>query len=267
MIYFVVPAYNEAPNLPRLLNSLWIWSSQRREPCHVIPVDDGSRDDTPAILASFNKLPITVVRHSVNRNVHEVFRSGFEAWRKLPWSTPDLVVTIEADQTSSLDILDEMVARARNGDDVVLASCYAPGGEVVGTTLYRTLLSSTANLILRCTPGMPSVSTFSSFYRVYRAPFLAHALEAYGSRLIEAQGFVCVVEMLLKFGRIDARISEVPLRLDGKQRVGASKMKVVRTIRGYLGLFLRAITGRVAQPAMLRLPVAEASMTKGVGAD
>lgn len=248
MIYFIIPAFNEAANLPVLLSSLGEWSRTRHEPCHLIVVDDGSRDATAEVLREFRELPLTVVRHEVNCGVHEVFRSGFSAWSKLPAGGQDLVVTLEADNTSSLAILDAMLTRARQGDDLVLASCYAPGGEVVGTNLFRVFLSSCANLILRCTPGMPTVYTFSSFYRVYRASFLEYALRCYGERLIEERGFVCVVEMLLKFGVLQARISEVPLRLDGSVRKGASKMKVLRTIRGYLALFARAVTGRVAKP-------------------
>ncbi len=94
---------------------------------------------------------------------------------------------------------------------------------------------------------MPRVCTYSSFYRVYRAPFLEYALRSYGVRLIEERGFVCVVEMLLKFGLLNARISEVPLRLDGQRRKGASKMKVLRTIRGYVMLYMHAATGRLAR--------------------
>jgi len=249
MIFFIIPVYNEAANLPELLSSLRKWSLSRNEPCHVVAVDDGSRDATAEILRAYRDLPITVVSHEVNRGVHEVFRSGFRAWSELPFGSADLVVTVEADNTSSLEILDSMLACARQRDDIVLASCYAPGGEVVRTNLLRKTLSFCANLILRCTPGMPQVYTFSSFYRIYRAPFLEYALRSYGPRLIEEQGFVCVVEMLLKFGMLKARISEVPLRLDGERRKGPSKMKVVRTIRGYLGLFMHAVTGRVATPS------------------
>jgi dolichol-phosphate mannosyltransferase len=254
MIYFIIPAYNEAENLPELLASLRDWSESRSERCHVIVVDDGSRDATAKIAGSFRALPVTVVRHEVNRGVHEVFRSGLEAWSQLPCGRDDLVVTLEADNTSSLEILDPMVKQARRGHDVVLASCYAPGGQVVGTNLYRQLLSLCANLILRCTPGMPRVYTFSSFYRVHRAPFLQRALHCYGARLIEEQGFVCVVEMLLKFGMLKAAISEVPLRLDGNRRKGASRMKVLRTIRGYFSLFLRVVSGQVARPQSGELP-------------
>lgn len=263
MIYFIVPAYNEAANLPELLASLRHWSESRHELCHLIAVDDGSTDSTAEDLETYKSFPVTVVRHGVNRGVQEAFRSGFRAWSEHPAGAGDLVVTVEADNTSSLEILDLMIARARQGDDLVLASCYAPGGEVVGTNLYRRTLSSCANLILRCTPGMPSVYTFSSFYRIYRAPFLECAMRSYGPRLIEEQGFVCVVEMLLKFGLLKAQISEVPLRLDGERRKGASKMKVFRTIRGYLALFWHAVSGQLAKPNG-RERLEKAELEKGV---
>lgn len=249
MIFFIIPAYNEEANLPELLFSIKRWSIARDEACQLIAVDDGSTDSTARILEAFADLPVKLVRHGVNRGVHEVFRSGFSAWTQLPFSNRDWVVTLEADNTSSLAILDTMLAQARWGDDLVLASCYAPGGEVVGTNLLRRFLSFCANLILRCTPGMPAVSTFSSFYRVYRASFLAHALNSYGPRFIEEEGFVCVVEMLLKFALLQARISEVPLRLDGTRRKGQSKMRIVRTIRGYFDLFAHAVTGQLARPS------------------
>jgi dolichol-phosphate mannosyltransferase len=248
MIYFMIPMYNEAANLPVLLASLLQWTLRCGEHCHLIAVDDGSTDDTAEILRGFDGLPTTVVRHRSNLGVASAFESGFRAWSELSVGTCDLLVTLEADNTSSLSILKEMVERARAGFDLVLASCYAPGGTIVGTNFVRTSLSFCANLILRCTPGMPGVCTFSSFYRVYRGSFLRRAMAAYGDRMIEETGFVCVVELLLKFGLVGARICEVPLRLDGAQRKGASKMKVTRTIRGYLHLFLRAATGSVAKP-------------------
>jgi len=248
MIHFVLPVYNEASNLPELLSSLREWAQSRHESCRLIAVDDGSIDASAQILLEFQGLPLTLIRHGTNRGVAQVFRSALCAWRECGAGSHDLLVTLEADNTSSLDILDSMVHLARGGYDVVLASCYAPGGQVVGTNLLRKTLSFCANLILRCTPGMPKVDTFSSFYRVHRAPFVARSLGAYGDNLIQEQGFVCVVEMLLKFGLLGAHIAEVPLRLDGSRRKDASKMKVIRTIRGYLQLFLDAISGRLARP-------------------
>jgi dolichol-phosphate mannosyltransferase len=262
MIHFIIPAYNELQNLPELFTSLEVWAASRRENCAVIVVDDGSTDGTGEFLENYRGLPLQVISHRPNQGVSAVFRSGLRGWKQTA-GTDGLVVTLEADNTSSLEILDEMIRQARAGSDVVLASCYMDSGEVVGTNWLRTMLSFCANLILRCTPGMPKVNTFSSFYRVYRASFLSNALTQYGDRMIEEEGFVCVVEMLLKFGILGAEIVEVPLRLDGSKRKGPSKMKILHTIRGYIFLFLHASTGKLFRPAKLtRMQQAEEVITR-----
>jgi glycosyltransferase involved in cell wall biosynthesis len=90
MIYFIIPAYNEEANLPELLSSLQAWSASHNENCQIIAVDDGSCDSTAGILEAFRGLPVKLVRHDVNRGVHEVFRSGFAAWLEVPasWRCP-----------------------------------------------------------------------------------------------------------------------------------------------------------------------------------
>jgi dolichol-phosphate mannosyltransferase len=251
MIYCIIPAYNEAANLPRLLQSLAEWAGAHDERLHLIVIDDGSRDATAEVASSFTRLPLTLVSHLTNRGVDRVFWTGFETVQGLGVQESDLVLTLEADNTSSLAILGEMVERGRRGADLVLASCYAPGGRIVGVTAYRFILSWCANLLLCSLPGMPRVRTFSSFYRVYGGALFLKMMRAYGERLIEEIGFVCVVEILLKCNALNPAIEEVPLVLDGSQRQGASTMRVVRTIWGYVRLAGRAFLGRPAKPQLL----------------
>jgi dolichol-phosphate mannosyltransferase len=59
----------------------------------------------------------------------------------------------------------------------------------------------------------------------------------YGSEIVERRGFECMVEMTMKMINLQLTISEVPLVLDTKARVGRSRMKIMRTIRGYLLLW------------------------------
>jgi hypothetical protein len=46
-----------------------------------------------------------------------------------------------------------------------------------------------------------------------------------------------MIELLAKLIRVGATISEVAMPLDGSQRIGKSKMKILRTIGGYLRVF------------------------------
>lgn len=232
-IVFVIPAYNEEQNIASLLEQTRGTMAERGGSYQVIVVDDGSRDRTSQIAQDYaQRMPLTVVRHERNRGVGAVFRSGFLAALAAS-EAGDIIVTKEADNTSDLGILSAMLDRIEQGYEVVLASCYAKGGSIVGTTPLRMALSRAANLLLRLFFPIRGVCTYSSFYRAYTHELLARAHRHYGDRLMTEDGFVCMVELLVKLAAMRVRLVEVPVVLRGDRRNGRSKMNVVRTMLGY----------------------------------
>lgn len=247
MIHLVIPAYNEQENIGDLLENI-LRLGLAQDSYRVLVVDDGSTDGTRQIVDTFRgRMPVSVVSHAVNQGVGAGFRTGFET--ALRRARPeDVVVTMEADNTSDLGILPDMLALARSQADLVLASCYAPGGRIEGTNLWRKVLSWGANLMLVAALPIRGVHTYSSFYRAYRAGFLSSAMQAYGEDFIRQAGFVCMVEVLVKLDRLGARIAEVPMVLDINRRKDASKMRIWRTIRDYLAFISADLKGRRKQP-------------------
>jgi dolichol-phosphate mannosyltransferase len=75
--------------------------------------------------------------------------------------------------------------------------------------------------------------TVSSFFRVYRASALRAAFEAHGDDLIRERGFACKAEILAKMASLGLRIDEVDVQLDSSQRIGESKMPIVKTTLTY----------------------------------
>lgn len=234
-----MPAYNEAKNLPLLLESVDKKMKEVGGTYKLVIIDDGSRDGTAELLKAYQgRYPVTLLRHETNKNVGQVFRTGFA--HVLAEAKPgDLIVTKEADNTGDLGILPAMLEKINNGNDIALASCYASGGKIVGTTMDRVILSSVANMLLRIFFPIKGVNTYSSFYRVYKADVMKKAFDAYGGRLIEEDGFACMVEMLIKLNRLKARIAEVPMILRCNLRKGASKMDKSQTILAYFRLIGR----------------------------
>ncbi len=239
MVIFIIPAYNEEENIGRLLEGMRLKFEGIKLKAHVIIVDDASRDRTGEIARSFSpRLSIEVVRNPVNKGVAEAFRAGFR--RALELAGPeDFIITKEADNTSDLSVLQAMLGRLAEGYDLVLASCFAPQGKVVNSTADRHLLSWGANWLLRTFFPIPGVHTYSSFYRGYRADTLRRAFEVYNGRLLECEGFGCMVEMLVKLRRLPVKLIEVPMVLQCDLRRGPSKMRRFRTIREYLRLIRR----------------------------
>jgi dolichol-phosphate mannosyltransferase len=68
---------------------------------------------------------------------------------------------------------------------------------------------------------------------------LRRAIGHYGERLVEEQGFACMVELLMKLRHCNPQIAEVPLVLQYDRKQGASKLKLGRTMKQYLKLVVR----------------------------
>jgi dolichol-phosphate mannosyltransferase len=246
MVRFVIPAYNEAENVPRLLADL---APRARElGARVIVVDDGSTDATgEAVEANRDDLHLAVVRHKRNRGLGTALNTGLRAALGEA-SDDDAIVTLEADTTSDLDDLPRMLALFEDGYDVVLASVYAPGGAILGVARWRLAASKAVSNTFRVLGGLRQIHTLSSLYRVYRAGTLRRAAETYGYLLVREPGFAANVELLLKLYNAGARVAEVPTVNDWTRRRGASKMNLRPTVLAYGRLAAAHIVGRIQPP-------------------
>jgi len=239
MIYFLIPVFNEEANLESLYKTL-TQSLPGREKFFLF-VDDCSVDNSVSMLKDlFRAIPqFEVLTKTVNAGPGHSFNMGFE-WilSHSENSAHDLVITMEADNTSDIKILSDMIAISGMGYDLVLASVYAQGGGFGSTSLFRKLISFFANILLRFAFGI-KVLTLSSFYRVYHLTLLSEIKKKH-STIIEEPGFISMVEILIKAIRLDAKIIEVPVRLFAERRKGKSKMKIANTFLSYVKLLMKA---------------------------
>jgi dolichol-phosphate mannosyltransferase len=201
----------------------------------VIVVDDGSNDATPELVSHYDgPMEVELVALERNSGPGAAFRAGFAA--ALAQCPEDAcIVTLEADTTSDLDALPEMLQHISDGADLVLASW-----EMVDVTRSRRILSASAGFVVRRALRL-SATTVSSFYRVYRSSTLRTASERYGDRLIEEPGFACKAELLAKFVAMRARVDEVTVTLDWSRRNGKSKMPVTKTMLAYWRMMFRQL--------------------------
>ncbi len=111
----VIPAYNEADNLPALLAELSPPLESLGTPYEIVVVDDGSTDGTRATLAGLRARhpALRVVRFRENAGQSAAFLAGFEAARG------EVVVTLDADLQNNPADIPELVRRLE-GHDAVL---------------------------------------------------------------------------------------------------------------------------------------------------
>jgi len=114
-ISIVIPAHNEAENLPVLFRDLCATLAPLGR-LEIVCVDDGSTDNTFAVLfeAASKDKQIKYVRLSRNFGHQAALRAG------LSYSTGDCVVSMDADMQHPVRLVPQMVQKWRDGYDVVL---------------------------------------------------------------------------------------------------------------------------------------------------
>ncbi len=246
-LWLALPAYNEEKSLPALLErcvpvAKALEASGLR--LSVIVVDDGSKDGTIAAARAFEgRLAIEVVPHVVNQGLGAALRTCLRSALERA-GDGDAIATMDADNTHDPALLVEMHRRLLGAPaDLVIASRYTPGGDEVGLTPLRKVLSRGASFLLTLVAPVHGARDYTCGFRLYRESLLRSAARAWGERLVEEAGFTCMAEVLLKLGRGGARVTEAPLVLRYDLKEGASKMKIMRTITRYFALAWRIRSG------------------------
>ncbi len=235
MIYFVIPTYNESANILTLSNSLQK-SIPEYEKFYLF-IDDFSTDETiKCINKYFKHTSFAIIEKKSNIGPGDSFNLGFEWILEHSKNENDKVVTIEADNTSDINILKNMITISNLGYDLVLASIYIQSGGFVKTNFFRKIISFTANMIFRTIFDI-KVSTLSSFYRVYHLSVLDRIKKKNGT-IVSEIGFISMLELLIKAIKVEATIIEVPMKLNSNNRKGKSKMKIFKTAIEYLNFLI-----------------------------
>ena len=256
MIHVIFPAWNEAAVIRPTLLALAKAMEGQAEPYRAVLVDDGSTDRTVAVAeatAAAAGLRLTVLSHDVNRGLGAGLRTGIH-WCLDHAADDDVIVTLDADNTHPPSLIPALLARLGNGYDLVIASRYREGSEVHGVPGHRRALSDVGRLVFQSLHPIPGVRDYTCCFRAYRVPLLRRARRAWGDRLCTARGFEAVMDLLLRLRPLDVRASEVGFVLDYGERVGQSKMKVLRTIRTTIALMLQRLIERwtIDRPAAVR---------------
>ena len=243
MIYFLLPAYNEESALPLVLETI-SGLEFPGEQWHVVVVDDGSSDGTPALLAEWaEKIPMTVLTHSPNKGLGRAMRTGLTHLAGII-KPDDAVIALDADNTQNPELSLKMRKKQLANDlDIVIASRYHrdenESGKEVGLAWHRKVLSRGAGIILDAAFRVKGAKDYSCGFRLYSGRILLRAGDVYGEKLVEEPNFVCMAEILVKLDHIGAKIDEVSMVLRYDLKGGASKMRVVGTVLRYFRMIWR----------------------------
>ncbi len=237
-IAIVLPAYNEEQDLPKLLARIEETLSNQSFRYQVIVVDDGSKDRTAAIAReAAQRMPLRLIQHEVNRGLGMAIQTGLAAAAE----SADAVITMDSDNSHDPANVPAMIRLLEQEKaQLVIASRFQKGSVVRGVPLYRQALSIGCFLLMKTVVPFANVRDYSAGFRAYHSSILQRMILAYGrDKLVEESGFVCMLEVLLKLRAIGATAAEVPYTLRYDLKAGASKLRILRTLRRYLAVVNR----------------------------
>src|ERR1700735_97639 len=142
----VVPVFNEAAVLPILLRRIGLLMEQLDGPAETIFVDDGSSDCSPIVLQSLTRDDSRYRYIGLSRNFgHQIaITAGMDA------AARDAIIVMDADLQEPPEIVGEMIAKWKEGFDVVYARRLSRAGE-------SPFKRATANLFYKLLGRMSSI--------------------------------------------------------------------------------------------------------------
>jgi len=231
-VLVVIPTYNEADNLERVLARLRAAVPE----ADALVVDDSSPDGTGEIadrLAAADPA-VHVLHRAEKAGLGAAYVAGFR------WALAegyDVAVEMDADGSHAPEELPRLLAALRDAD-LVIGSRWVPGGEVRNWPMSRELLSRGASLYSRVLLRYPVRDTTAG-YRAYRRP----VLEELKLDEVASQGYCFQIDLGWKAWRAGFRVVEVPITFTERE-VGHSKMSRAIVVEALWRVAVWGLTSR-----------------------
>jgi glycosyltransferase involved in cell wall biosynthesis len=233
-VTFVIPVFDEPDNIEATLRSL---GRDVKATHDILVVYDFEEDATvPVVRRLQPHMPeVQLLCNDLGSGVLNAMKSGIAAA-----SAPFVIVSM-ADGSDDYRDVDDMVALARDGADLVAGSRYMKGGARRGRPGLKSLMSRAAGLSLHWFGGVATHDATNNF-KLYRRDFL-------DSVTIESEGgFELALELTVK-ATLDGRaVAEVPTTWHDRA-AGESNFRMWAWLSRYLRWYVALFAGRLRRLA------------------
>jgi len=226
LLSVVIPARDEAGCITATLESIRQNLTPEAIPYEVIVVDDGSQDDTAAIVREYAS------RHDSVKIVfnHERHGYGLAVRAGIEESTGDAIVVMMADGSDDAADIVKYAAKLKEGFDCVFGSRFVKGSKVVDYPLPKLALNRFANLFIRLLFRI-GYNDITNAFKCYRKEVVR------GLQPLISPHFNLTVEMPLKAIVRGYSYAVVPIGWHNR-KAGASKLRIKEMGSRYLFIVL-----------------------------
>jgi dolichol-phosphate mannosyltransferase len=209
----IIPTYNEAQNIERILRRI----AESLPGAGVLVVDDGSPDGTGDLVKAIAPdLPdVHLLARTSKSGLGSAYRAGF-VWGLAEGY--DALIEMDADFSHDPAALPALLAPLSEGFDVAIGSRYVEGGRVPNWARHRHLLSRGGNRYASLVLSL-NVADSTAGFRAYSAEIMRKL----DLNLIRAEGYGFQIEMTYRAKQVGAAIIEVPITFVDRA-AGESKM-------------------------------------------
>ena len=198
----IIPAYNESARIRPTLDELLRYSEERNWNVEIMVVDDGSRDDTTAIIREYSKLHPQIVLLDNPEN----HGKGFSVRAGMLQARGEICLFTDADLSSPLGEAQHLFDAIADGADIAIGSRWLRSElQTVRQPLYRRLFGRIFNLVLRVILGLNFADTQCGFKAFRRDA----AQRIFPLQKIERWGFD--PEILFLARKLGLVVKEVPV--------------------------------------------------------
>lgn len=236
----VIPAYNESARIGKTLEHVLECVHRRGWHAEVLVVNDGSRDDTAAIVQEFaaNDPIVRLIENPGNRG------KGFSVRNGILSATGDIVMFTDADLSSPIEEAERLFASIHDGVDIAIGSRWLERKrQTIQQPLYRQFFGRCFNAVTRLIMGLPFADTQCGFKAFKRQA----AQTIFQLQRIERWGFD--PEILFIAIKRGYSIREVPVTWGHDERSRISYLKDgIKMLEDIAFIRWNAITGVYSRP-------------------
>jgi glycosyltransferase involved in cell wall biosynthesis len=212
----VIPAYNESARIEATLERVMTCIEGEGWDAEVLVVDDGSKDDTSAIVQRWmDRYPrLHLIKNPGNRG------KGYSVRNGLLQAAGDVVMFTDADLSAPMEEANRLIAAIAAGADVAIGSRWMDRTrQTIHQPLYRQFFGRCFNAITRGVMGLPFKDTQCGFKAFKRDA----AQIVFRLQRIERWGFD--PEILFIARKLKYSITEVPVTWGHDERSRMSYLK------------------------------------------